>query len=215
MPAMPIGSVVALTFRGEIFDQQWISTFHYRVSQVSTNPTVLTDLSDILDDQNTRAGSLYNRFRLALPVSTAVQDIGAQQIKIARSIRRSIVPTATGGSRGAATTPNLAAVITKGTDSGDRGEVGSVHLPGVATDDMVDGEIIAALVALMEAIGESMRSKVFIAASGLEITPVLYHPDKKDAEGHITRAWFTTDIIRYIVQPQIRVMRRRTIGIGK
>lgn len=215
MPGMPVGSVFAVQFRGKINEQQWITSFQYQVLVQSSAASPVADLGAIVSTMNADATSLYNKFRLCLPATTEVDFISAQQLHFARSVRIDLVPTSAVGSRGDATTPNLSAVITKGTDSGDRGQVGSIHLPGVATEDQNDGVLILGLLAAMDVLGSTMLAGFNIPASGLDSFPVLYHPDIKDDEGHITRPWFTTRLTRWISQDTIRVMRRRTIGVGK
>lgn len=215
MPGLFVGDVVQLNLPTMLFEQQCINTFHYVVNTAGTGSvSVVSDLDDLLTRFDL-AGGLQATWITCVSLSNVIGNLELQQIKPIRSVKRFKVPTLAAGARPATSSTNLSAVITRGTDSGARGQVGSIHLPGLADTDQVTGEVLPALLAFMSALGSAMLDDVLVPVTGLKLKPVLFHPDIKDNTGHVTRPWFVTPLTRTIPQPTIRVMRRRTVGVGR
>lgn len=216
MAGLLVNDVIQITLKYTLFDQICMNTFHYKVTTANpTAPSVAQDLIDIAGEVDTNANSIYNKARVALPVNVANDFISVQRIHNARSVRYDKVPSNVVNARGNASTANLSAVITRGTDIGERGQVGSIHLPGVADADVAAGELVAGLLTATSALGSAMLSAIVVPAGGVQLSPVLYHPDIKNSEGIIIRGWFINDLTRTIPQKTARVMRRRTLGVGQ
>jgi len=217
MAGLALGDVVEVTLKTTLHDQRCLNTFYYEVVVINpVAPSVVTDLQSIATEIDTNAGSIYNKWRAAIPVTNSIKPFGVQMIKPHRSVRIDKVPTNIIATRGNTSSTNLSAVITRGTDSGARGQVGSIHLPGVADADVAAGELDAALLVAMDNLAGAMLSLITVPAGGVQISPVLFHPDIKDPLTHVvTRPWFITQLTRAFPQPQARVMRRRTVGVGE
>jgi len=207
--AIPVGGVIRFAINGRINGQQTVTSFYYRVSAGSTLGTVVEDLDAALDFFTTSATAPYGAFLAAVPVDWTNEFNSAQEVLPVLSVNRKLT-LVDPGTRGAATTPNLSAVITKGTDFGGRNMIGSWHLPGVAAGDQVGGIVDNALLGAMSAFGSRSLNALVDPASGLTLEPVLYH---RNAANPLASTF--TKLTRTIPQDTIRVMRRRTVGVGK
>lgn len=215
MPGLIVGDVLQININTTLLNQQTINTFFYRCTSPGTGSvSVNADIIGAMAYFETGVGGVYAPWRACVPVTNIIKPITGQLIKPHRSVRINRVPANVVGGRGDANTPNLSAVLTRGTDSGERGQVGSIHLPGVAELDQSNGDIDPALGVLMTALGTAVLNPIVVAITLLTLEPVLYHPDIFDTAGILIRPWFTTPLTRTIVQPEIRVMRRRTTGKG-
>jgi len=207
--AIPVGGVIKLAINGRINGQQTVTTFYYRVSGGSTLGTVVEDLDAAIDMFVTAAAAPYGAFLAAVPVDWTNEFVSGQEVLPALSVARKL-PLVDVGTRGASTTPNLSAVVTKGTDLGGRSQIGSWHLPGVANGDQVGGIVDNALLGAMSAFGSRSLNVLTDVASGMILEPVLFH---RNAENPLASTF--TKLTRTIPQDTIRVMRRRTVGVGK
>lgn len=215
---LAVNDVVSIRFQGTLFDQIVINTFNYEVITATTViPTPVQDLTTICSAINAGVGTnLYAKWKLCVPANVENDFVIAQRIEPTRTIAVKQAPLNVVNGRADCQVPNLSAVITRGTDEGQRGQVGSIHIPGVADADIAaDGNLDVLIGAALETLAAEMLSNISFTAGALVVRPVLFHPTLKDQEGHIIRSWFTTPLTRAFHQPQVRVMRRRTIGVGK
>jgi len=100
---------------------------------------------------------------------------------------------------------NLSAVVTKHGEFGTRSDVGSYHMPGLASGDFADGELTPAQKTLMGNIGARLITTLVVAGDGTQALPCLM---KKNTPS-VTRT-----IVAFGVQETVRTMRRRTLRLG-
>lgn len=220
MPGLDVGDIVELRFHGQSYGNLVLNVLHYKCTTAGVGSvSVVDDLDKFLNALDTDANSVYQKWRLCVPTNTTIEVMEAQRVQPARSVKRVFVPSNVVPGRGGSSTANLSAVITKGTDIGARGQTGSLHLPGVADGDQVAAELAPALITAMAVLGQTMLLPVTVAATGLTVTPVLYHPPVKADPDHVppipARAYSSTVLTRAVPQSQVRVMRRRTTGVGR
>lgn len=209
MPGLPVGAIVQFRVNGLLQFQQTISSFWYQVATAGTAPTVITDLDDLLTKFATSVTAPYVKYLLCLPSSWSGVRIDAQQITPVRSVARDTDISGAVGARGATESSNLSAVIDKGTDLAGRSQMGSLHLPGVATADQTGGLLENALLTAMSTLGSVMLTNLSGDTYDTLLRPIIPHVKKP-------MTTTTGDIMtRTIPQRQIRVMRRRTVGVGK
>lgn len=220
MAGLLVDDVISVRFTGKTFDQQFINTFHYIVTAPDpVSPGVLADLTSMSATIDGAAAGIWVRWKLCVPASSTPEFIEIQRIAPVRSVKGQRTPTAVITGRPNNNTANTSAVITKGTARGARGQVGSIHLPGVADLDQVAGELDPALLVFMDQLASAMLLPITVVATGLSMSPVLYHPPYKGDPTAVPpkppRAYSVDPLVRAFPQTQVRVMRRRTLGVGR
>jgi len=206
--ALAVGDIVAVKINGLLLGQRTITTFHYFVASPGSSPSTIAALDQFNAYFAAYAFGPYATFLECVPVTWVNEFNTVQQVTPVLSVARFNV-LVDPGTRGAATTANLAAVVTKGTNFGGRDQVGSWHLPGVAAADQTGGDLIAALEAKMVLFGTSTLLSLTDPVTGIVFSPGLFH---RNPEAPLTST--ITPLTRAVPQTTIRVMRRRTVGFG-
>lgn len=204
----PVGSIFEVTLRTTVCNQKCLNVLHYVVETESSETSIVAETIQLATAIET-AGGLGDKFRGALSALAIHDETVAQCIKDTLGTRfaRQVLDVGDPGElAGDVLTANVAAVITKRTSFSGRWAVGSFHMGGVPGSYFSGGLITdapykAALNALASEILQSVTT-----ASGGEYQPVIYHPDGLHG-GH-------TMILETELQDQVRVMRRRTVGLG-
>lgn len=214
---MPVGGIVRIAINGNIFAQKMITNFWYRVRTASANPNILNELNDLVSFFKVNAAGPYTSYKNCIPQDWVGETIDGQYFAPGLSVARKNDISADNGGRGATTSTNLASVVTKSTELGGRSQIGSFHLPGVATDDQVAGELILGLKTALGTFGSKALNVLTEPFGGGVYEPVIVHipvdplnPDKK-----LPRLSTATLMTGTSVQETIRVMRRRTVGVGR
>lgn len=202
----PVGSVFEVTFRTLCANQRCLNVLHYVVETETseTVPAVEAEQLAIAAD-----AALQTDFLNCLGTNCQLTEVVAQCIRDTlgnRFARQVLAVDAAGTGPAHSDQPNIAGVITKRTNFAGRWAVGSFHMPGVpinTADQGVwePGGYKSALGVLAAELLESITT-----ASGGVYAPVLYHPTG-------VPTW-TTPLHATEVQDQVRVMRRRTVGLG-
>jgi len=206
---LPAGSIVKVAVEGLLLGQQTVTSWWYRVRFPGASATVIADLDGLLTYFVANVNAPYQAFLACLPSTWDGQFCSAQQITPALSVRRDVTLVPDAGGRGVTNSSNLSAVVTKGTDQGGRDQIGSFHLPGIADDDQVAGSVSAALLALMGTFASKSLNVLTDPVTAVVYEPILVH--------RITPSVGSTGTLltRARAQETIRVMRRRTVGVGK
>jgi hypothetical protein len=196
------GSHLSVTFRGQMYLQEVMNTFHYRYDG-PVIPDGLVFLNNLIG-VNAQMQALSNLHADCLSEDVIGRQFIAQWIAPLRfrSIFRAM-PSAVGNA-GPAMTPNIASVVTLVADRGNRHGIGNKHLPGVAVDRGVNGILTAPQLAAMSAFGIAAATSIPILGGVLQ--PVIYN--RKAPETSL-------DATGQIINDLVRVQRRRTVGLGK
>lgn len=204
----PVGSVWEVTLKSTVAGQKCLNVLHYVVETESSETSIVAESLQLAEAIGA-GGAVGPAFEDCLAQNETFDEIVAQCVKDTlgtRYARQVLDVENPGGFAADCTTPNVSAVITKRTSFSGRWAVGSFHMPGVPATAYVGGMITDAtyLGALGVLAAELVQNQT--TTSGGEYTPVIYHPD--GAHGGFTLLLATE------VQEVLRVMRRRTVGLG-
>lgn len=199
--AIETGFVLQLTFVGDLFGQQVMTTFHYRyVGAIQADGAAY---AYTVAASTAGLGKLYDDWKSAVSVDVQNVVVWSQWIYPVRYRKVIYVPAAQTGALTAAATANVAGVITGYADEANRRGVSNKHLPGVPVAEMAVGELSLAYKGNLGDLGDEMTRNIVIGADALR--PVIYHraapPDSYVITG-------------YGVNPYVRVERRRTLRLG-
>lgn len=201
---LAVGDIMLMQVRGTVNGQQTITNFTYRVSGMTTINSVVGDLDNYLAALDNDPTSIYAGLLACLPLNWGCDFLVAQQISPIRSVARKIVPMNTGGGRTHCNFQQSNGVITRETDLAGRSQISTLHVPGIADLDAVDGETTVGYAPLLNTLAD--RSILSVGYVGVPtLTPVIYHKGKVPNFNAITIAFS---------QPTVRTMRRRVVGRG-
>lgn len=204
--AIPVGGVIEATIIGKLLGQTTMSVYHYVVTQASNIATVPDETNVFLDEFfDAAAGAVPASYLACVPSEWQATSVTAQAIYPVRYVR-SRTAWADFGQKNTTTTPNLQQCLTLFTELSGRSQVGSKKLP-LATTDCLAGNLIAGQLTALQAHGNSILAPVAPTVGNGVYNACIYHrsPNANPRFNRITNTY---------AQPQSRVMRRRTVGLG-
>lgn len=208
-----IGAILEVSYAGKLAGQKTLTVLHYSLTALAPGPTVDGDLITAA-----AAGTVFNLEGpggiLAEYLECISQDFELSRIRyqwvnpVRYSYIEEIPVTALGLFVGASMPPNIAAVVGKRNDSTGRLNRGSVHLPGVPVVAVEDGLLTSPATSRYADYGSIIKQSHALTFSGgtATITPVIYHAAVPSASPSFNA---------FIVMPEVRIMRRRTVGVGE
>lgn len=203
---LPIGSIVEATYRSTLLGQRILNVYHYQVTTSSSLTNIADEMNKFLDQFVALTDdSMLKTFTDAIPSNMTVNEAVAQPVKPIRYIRvnRNVNIF---GARGAATTPNLQGTITFRTALAGRRYVGRKSVP-LAASDVIDGLLSVTQANALEVHGSAALLNIIAALGGGVYDPVLPHFSVPNT--------LPTRLQQSLAQPQVRVQRRRTVGLGE
>lgn len=204
--AIPIDGVIEGAYVGECLGQTIMSVFHWKVGVVSSIPNTLAELDAFASRwQTLGANSFLTNYLALMPLNYTLTRVTAQQIWTTRSRRVQKVNLITGNGVSTATTANVQSSITFTTDFAGRTDIGGKRLllPNQAYED---GKVNLAHHNSMIDFAVNCVTPLVVADGGGTYLPVIYH-----RVGLPTKSSLITG---YVIQDTVRVMRRRTVGLG-
>lgn len=208
-PSMPVQSVVEHIIRGEQDGQTTMTVLHWRVA-CDNAPDMLIKVNEALQALDEAARGVDG-------IHSAITDSRSADWKNTYSQWQVLVPerlpyirfhdAAPGGVAGASLPSNSSVVLVKRGPAAGRHNRGAIHLPGVPVAHTEDSRLNAAGMGAMAALSAIVPEWLQVMVGGriLEAYPIIY-----DREAAILSA----DIIDCTPVPEIRTMRRRTVGRG-
>lgn len=206
-PVPVIGDLLQVTFQSRLYNQVLINTFHYRIEGTGGRTSIFTIQSD-LKGFIAGAGSLMESFLDASPRQLTLENIWVQRIAGAR-VRKSVFEVELAGTSDMdADTANVAASIERRGDFADKHNVGrlQVCIP-TSSDAITQGHTTVALETKLNALAVQLLAGQTGAPGTAIFAPVLVHRSGLAIAFNyitVTQTMFT-----------VRVMRRRTVGVGK
>lgn len=201
-----LNDVVETTIQGTLFGQTIMSVLHFQVTQASTivNP---------IEEMETLAGLFadigVNGFGAAylacVPSQYTMKRVSCQVVHPVRE-RRGTITVDEQGSGGTGFTPNVSQAITTFTGFAGRAHIGGLRLP-LAGDRVIQGYLTAGATAALGLLSDLLDQVLVEPVGAGQYTPVIYHR-KPMPGGQVTK------ILGAFPQPEARVMRRRTVGLG-
>lgn len=198
------GAIVQISVIYSQNSQTLINTLHYKYSNAGGAPDYRDAMNELLNELQT-AGDLEDDIAAAMHNTCTLIRWEAQPVypsrfsKVTRTMNRA-------GARGGTALPqNVSAVITKQTDLATRYGRGTWHAVGLVTTDNDNGKVSFGLNGVLDQIGQDIAFDRALATLGTMV-PVIW------VRGVPARA---TPITSYKVEDTLRIMRRRTVGVGK
>jgi len=206
MAGLNIGDVVSIQIHGRIFNQVTMSTFHYKVTTASTTPDTKVALEALGTSFKTQLNAPGLAFLQAAPQNWLAEKVRLQVVSPILS-QYAIVSWNLFGTIGSdANASNVTGTLTRRTSFGGRTQIGALHTAPLPDAAMLSGLIAASHLAKMDNLADKMDNNFTVLAETTQVTPVLWSTNDPFNNNKL--------ITSIIVQPEIRVMRRRTVGLG-
>lgn len=206
MANIAAGDRVDVTIIGSFLGQRCMSKFCYGLSSV-TGINSQSLFFNALHVQILAANKLLDKFLACCVIDYVALQVWYQVISPARYAQyKKTLTGKVGGFEGNALTPNLAGVITRRGDLGNRKNVSSLHVPIGTTDTcMQDGVLTTNLEEALDALGDQMLAPIVTTSVVTTLDPVINNG---------IGATDFTPITDVFAQPTVRTMRRRNVGQG-
>jgi hypothetical protein len=207
MANIQAGDRVMVTFHSLLFSQEILSTFCYGLSAI-TGTNSQSSAFDRLHAALTAAGNLADKYRAVCAPQLNLTEIWYQVIspsRYAKYVRTSGLGVGTLGD-GEYKTANMAAVILRRGDFGNRHNVSTLHVPiGQTSGEVASGQIGADIEGPLNALATQVKAAVTTTTVVASWDPVINNgPNAPDY----------IPITDTQVKTVVRTMRRRNIGKG-
>lgn len=201
----PVGSIVQLGIETVCNGQRMLNVLHYRVETESGEADVQAEQENFLAQVNSVNG-IIDDMKACLSNDVTVVQAVAQFIRAERWARSVLDIGEQGDSLLPCEAQNVAAVITKRTAFAGRWAIGSFHLGGLPSSAYVAGNLDPTFKLDMEVLALQLLEPIVVPIVGGTYVPVLVHP--------LGEHGGSTELASTEVQDTLRVMRRRTVGLG-
>jgi hypothetical protein len=198
------GDIVELSMRFTLFNQRLLTVLHFQAN-------LGAPIADGIAALNTAAaqwvgvGGANTQF-LGLITGETTED--AVRMQVVYPVRRPYNETPVGNAGlyiGTCTAPNVAVVCTAVSLTAGRGKNGSFHVGGVPTAAYSGGLVTGPYINLVKTFASRSMDPLGVGGAGNNLNRVIWSKAKPTA---------ASQILSNIVQGTIRVMRRRTVGVG-
>jgi len=207
--ALQVNDVVLASYVYTLFGQRYLSTWTYRVNSNSApDDTPLEVLAIAQHFATAGANEPMTRLSAAYPSNTLFTAVRAQKIAPTRSVYRTVTPGIPNGTFStAATTGNLAAVVTLTTAIAGRDQIANKHIGPAPTTGIGDGLVSSAWKIPLNALGVEMIAPQAVVSNGgvIELVSCIFHRSSTTS----------TDVLSYLLSDRIGTMRRRTLRVGE
>jgi len=200
----PIGDIIQATIKSTVCGQTMLNVLSYRVTAVSSTTDVQVEQSQFGAQLNV-ANKVIDRMQNAMSNEATIQEVSCQFIRDTRWARSVVEIDIPGGIAVPCATANVAATITKRTEYAGRWAVGSFHLGGVPNDGYDGGLLDPDYKDLVALLAAELIQPIITGAGGTYEPVLLHAPGEHGGYSNLT----ATE-----VQDTLRVMRRRTVGLG-
>lgn len=206
-----VGDMFLLTANGVYAQQRIMLTHNYRLIAIDPGITVELATSTLIKGVRAGAGGSdlwETKYLAALPPQYTLDNWQAQLIEPQRFVPVNFTRNVAGTHAGDTETGNQAAVITLRTEKSGRNQVSNKHIGPIPQDVAVqdDGLVTAAYKTILGTLATALLANYQDAATGAIFQPVI---------NHHTSPVVTYDPLKtYVLGSTLRVMRRRTVGLG-
>lgn len=205
-PLAPVGAIFLSTMRYQHCGQILRNQFHWRL-EGNTNSRNIDVVCAALDTEMNKVGGIFKSMQVLRDGNCTLLDTAHQMISPARYAGVGFTKNVAGDevTVGIDVT-QIAAVLTRRSVQATRRGVSSLHIPLAVSDNHIDfGVLSNTALAQVGVIGNAILNTGSLG-DGMSVRPVIYHRN------------FTPEfyyIETFIVQPQVRIVRRRTVGLGE
>lgn len=204
--ALPENAIIEATYEGVIHGQTVLNVYHYRVETVSAEISYIGEMTQFLDAfTDPQVGSMRTTFLTVVPSNYTLVRAVAQAVYPQR-FRRVVEAVNDNGTVEIAQVTNLQASITTASIVAGRNQIGGKRLcisETAATSGLLTGNQLTAVNAHAEAMLDDLQPD----AGGGVYRPVIFHRSPNANPKF-------NDIVIAFGQPQVRIIRRRTVGLG-
>ena len=204
------GDIVEIIIRSDVLNQACLTVLHYKVGSTVFAGTYFAQLDEINAHFNVDAiTSFPNALANVMAPNTTVSSLTIQRVYPTRSPYKRYNATYAGNyPTGTCLTPNISAVVTKQSEAAGRGRAGALHVPGISSDAILDGRLSAGMRAAMDTFASFVDDPyVPVGGSLYMLTPGMFNP--RLGAGANFKA-----VVTAYTEDTVRVMRRRTVGLG-
>jgi len=206
MPDIAVGNIVQVRIEYECLGQKDLSVLHWRVKQANAGVELFSFLKNNVTTELVEPGGLCELLTVTMSNQCKVSAAVAQVIKPIRYRHVARACNWVGQEAFVIGTNNLACAVTQSGILAGRGKSGRTSVPGRAQKWQVDGKWEAAVTTQLQTVFDQWRTVDWTpATSGVTMEPIIYNP----STGAINL------VTACLPQSTIRVMRRRTLGVGQ
>lgn len=200
-----IGDKTLVSFRGTLFGQRIINTFWYQLSLVTGTPDETAFNNAFHSVLNAPAGCI-EKFLDCMPSQYLLNEVWIQKIESFRVVANKYLHSNPGTFSQDTATANLAACITRRGAAASRHNVSSLHLVYPSLDTgALSGSISPAWGTAATAFLPFVAQSYVVGSLGT-MSPII-----NNGPGAIA----VSPIVMAFLQTTLRVMRRRTLGLGE
>lgn len=203
-----VNDIVEVSYRGQCEGQLILNIWHYQVSGSTSQSSDIADnttLAQFLRAQ-TQEFQITKEYLDLHPINYTLDFVRAQKIWPTRSRYGQSFSGLAGFWPTVSNNTNTAATITKQGTGGNRWSTGSIHIGPIAQDGHDRGNLTDPIMAAMDSFAQAYRLTFTTPANNITYRPVIYNPGRTPN--------FEL-VLALLYQPEVRTMRRRTLGLGK
>ncbi|HKY46322.1 MAG TPA: hypothetical protein VJM50_24730 [Pyrinomonadaceae bacterium] len=206
IPLIAAGDIIQIVPETRLFGQTCLNILHYKCRNApSVGDTYVEQLTQIMTNITTSPGSWYTKMLAAMSEDALVTQL---TIQVVFPARRPYVRVGAGGGGGIAADalpPNSTAQITKRSEVAARGRAGHFALPAVPMTKVASGVLLPAYVLTELAdLAAALQAPLNYGTFG-DYDPVILNVAAPNS---------SPVILQCDVQQEVRIMRRRTVGLG-
>lgn len=214
MPAVAVNQRLLLTIVGEYFGQTTMTSFLYKVAEV-TNPQTDAELATSLNDVVKAPLGLVTKYRACCPADGIWlgRELWFQIIGPTRFRKQAFALTDDGTFDAGSNTANVQGSITRVGAFGNRKNTGGIRVPigsNSCTEGLLGADILASLGVLAVQMVQTLQS-----GFGVNLKPQVGIPGRTKGPPPVQRSVMESiDLEGAFVQDTARVLRRRTLRVG-
>lgn len=206
MPVAP-GDVAQVTFVGRVHGQTNMNTFFYRTNDTNSadSGVIQTNLANQLRAGVGGSDVLETSFLNCISEDYTLEQIWVQIIRSVRYTATKIARSVPGNVAVSCNAVNVSGVITRRAALAGRAFVGGIHMPAVPDTYYSNGNVSGTYLAALNAFASDVLQTVTDSGLAIVWQPCILHRTTP-----LTSSFLSSTII----QTSLRVMRRRTVGLG-
>lgn len=206
MPDMAAGMVIQTRFEYEILGQKDLTVWHWNVKTAQAGNDMLNFLGNDLNASLLGAGSFVPTLMNLMSDQATLTAVVSQVIHPTRYHGVRSIAAVQGGDATPLGTNNLALSIGYSGILAGRGKSGRTQVPGLPKKYIIDGFWDAAIRVPVYNLFSTWRTQDWAVPGGkATLTPILFDPQSAGKNAIVDATSYRT----------VRVMRRRTVGVGQ
>lgn len=203
------GDIVQCVIESRVEGQVMLNVLYYRANEAEVGSSYFESLEKLIEsvisDPNT---AITPRMQPLMGPNVTIEAVQVQRVYPARDVYRRQPLGDQGSHADDCDATNVAAVIVKQAAVAGRGRSGTFHLGGLASTTYALGSLTADARTLLLALGDSLDDRQPGVADTEQWVPGMFNP-------LLGAGLNFTEIAATAPKDTLRVMRRRTVGVGQ